>query len=418
MKVRKKAYTDQSVYDATLDRIRYLYQNFDDINVSFSGGKDSTAALFMVKQVARELKRLPVTVSFVDEEAIPPETIEYVTRVSQDPELKFNWYCLPIRHRNACSNEQPWWHPWHPEEKHLWVRELPPTAITEHPKFNFGMTMPDFMDNLVRSTNNVKVTGVRTQESLRRLRAVSFKKNENYISYQGSCMAHPIYDWSAEDVWILVYKHKLDYNRTYDIMNKTGLYGNFLGQRVCPPYGEEPLRKLWIYAECWPEMWHKMLKRVKGVGTAWRYANTELYSVGVKDDHLPEGLTWRQYLDVILASYKPEQAASIRGFVNTFVKVHYNKSDDPIHDSEPNPLTGASWKFFCKCALKGDLKGRTMQNMQNQGEKVGKNAKKTYNEVRKLYGSSRIQVINPNTKPVQKNGEEEITTPAPDRTPD
>ena len=52
--IRKKQLQDQNVYDAALDRINYLYDRFDNIIVSFSGGKDSTALLNITLEVARK----------------------------------------------------------------------------------------------------------------------------------------------------------------------------------------------------------------------------------------------------------------------------------------------------------------------------------------------------------------------------
>ena len=63
-----KYYQDKTVYEAALERIRFLYQEFDDVVVSFSGGKDSTVTLHMTLQVARELNRLPVKVVFLDQQ--------------------------------------------------------------------------------------------------------------------------------------------------------------------------------------------------------------------------------------------------------------------------------------------------------------------------------------------------------------
>ena len=37
----KREYLDRSVYDAVQDRFDYLFQEFENIYVSFSGGKDS-----------------------------------------------------------------------------------------------------------------------------------------------------------------------------------------------------------------------------------------------------------------------------------------------------------------------------------------------------------------------------------------
>ncbi|HAN37923.1 MAG TPA: hypothetical protein DCQ29_03390, partial [Chitinophagaceae bacterium] len=186
----------------------------------------------------------------------------------------------------------------------------------------------------------------------------------------------------SEDVWKLVQINNYDYNHTYDIFNKTSLHNKLLHQRVCPPYGEEPLRGLWIYAECFPDLWHKMLHRVKGVATAWRYANTELYSNWEK----PDNKTWKEYFHILLNNYDPEFQNLIKENVNRLIRQHYSKSNHPIPDDEPNPLTGASWRFFAKIAQKGDFKGRQSQNMLGEAKRVMDRNKLTLEDVQKLYG--------------------------------
>jgi predicted phosphoadenosine phosphosulfate sulfurtransferase len=43
--LKKQVVEDVNVYDAALERFRYLFDNFDKVVVSFSGGKDSTVCL-------------------------------------------------------------------------------------------------------------------------------------------------------------------------------------------------------------------------------------------------------------------------------------------------------------------------------------------------------------------------------------
>jgi len=121
---------DKTVVEATLDRIRHAYSVSDHQIVLFSGGKDSSVTLNLVIQVARELNRLPVPVLFIDEEAIPPETVDYVRRVMLRPEVALTWSCVPVKHRNACARSQPWWYPWHPDQRAIWCRPLPDWATT------------------------------------------------------------------------------------------------------------------------------------------------------------------------------------------------------------------------------------------------------------------------------------------------
>ena len=364
---RKKEYLEQNVYEKALERIRYCYQRFDQVYVNFSGGKDSTTVLNLTIEVARELGKLPVKAIFWDEEAIHPPTVEYVERVRDNPDVELIWYALPVVHRNACSNEQPFWTCWGEEDRAKWIRELPPTAIRTHPNFVGGMSWQEFSDVQFGPEMGTvcQLTGIRTQESLRRYKAVTIKRNDNYITEvrNGNCFkAHPIYDWSSTDVWLAVHKFEWDYNRMYEVLERTQLNHKYLQQRCCPPFGEEPLRGLWLYAECWPAMWHKMLARVPGVATAWRYSNTELYGIGKLEK--PEEVTWRQYAELVLDTYSGEERATVIKHVNGIITRHYNKTDDEIPESDVHPLTGTSWEFLAKLAIKGDFKGRTAPKLE------------------------------------------------------
>ena len=387
--VRKKEYNDTDVYNESLKRIRYIFDTFDKVIVNFSAGKDSTVVLNLTELIAKE-KNKKFIVNFFDEEAIHPPTVEYAYRVSQRPNIDFKWYCLEFKHRNACSNEEPFWYCWDKEKKDLWVRELPNSdkVITNHYKFNKGMSFQEFSSLLPNKSDGKTaiMTGVRTQESFRRMKAVSTKKNDNYIAIEnGVAHVHPIYDWSSEDVWLAVHKFGWDYNKTYDVFNHTKLYNKFLAQRVCPPFGEEPLRGLWIYAECFPEMWHKMLSRVDGVATAWRYANTNLYGIGSKEK--PDNVTYKKWVEIILESYDTVDSNTVKTNINSIIKRHYDKTNDIIPEEDVHPLTGTSWAFIAKLAIKGDFKGRTAPTLEGNAITAQKKLGiKTFNEAIKIFG--------------------------------
>jgi len=373
MSVRKKEYLDANVYEQTLDRIRYIYKSFDKVVVSFSGGKDSTAVLNCALEVAKELGKLPLTVAFFDEEAIHPPTIDYVRRISEMPEVNLEWYCLEFKHRNACSNEEPFWYTWDAEKKDLWVRELPAEAITKHKNFKKGMSFQEFSPYLYDISDGkiAMLTGIRTQESLRRYQVIAKKKNDAYIQFStakgaNQYLCHPIYDWSSEDVWLAVKKLGWDYNRTYDIFNQTKLFGKLLTQRVCPPYGEEPLRGLWVYSECFPEMWHKMIDRVSGVATAWRYGNTELYNSASEK---PDNISYKQYLSVILDSYGRDAKNEVMRRINGYIRLHKKRSRLAIPEETADVNSGVSWQWLCKIALRGDFKGRQSNVLNTEAQK-------------------------------------------------
>jgi len=55
-------YMNISVFDEALNRIRFVFDECDDVIVAFSGGKDSTVTYNLAKIVAKEMGRLPLKV--------------------------------------------------------------------------------------------------------------------------------------------------------------------------------------------------------------------------------------------------------------------------------------------------------------------------------------------------------------------
>lgn len=55
-------YLENNVFEEALERIRYIYDEFDDVIVSMSGGKDSTVCFNLALMVAKEKNRLPLKV--------------------------------------------------------------------------------------------------------------------------------------------------------------------------------------------------------------------------------------------------------------------------------------------------------------------------------------------------------------------
>jgi len=181
---------------------------------------------------------------------------------------------------------------------------------------------------------------------------------------------YPIYDWETEDVWLAPDRFGWDYNHAYDVMSKIGTPLSL--QRCCPPFGEQPIRGLWKFQQCWPELWAKMVQRVHGAATAARYANTELYGCGVSNNDLPEGMTWRELTMNALASLTPiarqEASEAIAGCVN----VHRKLADgQPMPDDEPNPKSGYCWKtLYIAAKIGGNKFGRQSQKMSMKAIKA------------------------------------------------
>ncbi|WP_175950365.1 DUF3440 domain-containing protein [Burkholderia sp. BCC0405] len=360
-----RRYIERSVYEEALTRIRTLYARFDRIDVSFSGGKDSTVVLNLALQVARELGRLPLYAHFYDEECISPDTEAYVERIRARPDIVLTWYCVPIKHRNACSRAQPYWTCWNPDERDKWVRPMPTGAVSAMPGFVPGMMIPD-CDHLpfIGSPETVAILrGIRTEESLRRLRMTTVRAVDNYIHANKHAhhvwLCDPIYDWTFEDVWVAPSRFGWDYNLTYDRFEAMGLAHRH--QRVCPPFGEEPLALLHTWAICYPDLWHRMIARVPGAATAARYALTELY--GHRLHAPPDGLTWRDWTWRIIDLYGEPWRSRVALSLRRAIDVHQAKTHRPIADAEPDPMSGVCWRTLAQIALKGDFKNRKIGNL-------------------------------------------------------
>jgi predicted phosphoadenosine phosphosulfate sulfurtransferase len=371
----RQTFVDKNVYEMAQERISRAFDLFDTVIVSFSGGKDSTVCLNLALEEARKRGRLPLKVMHFDEEAIPYETEDYVRRVSQIEDIDFDWWCLPVAHRNSCTSDEAEgiWHCWAPEHKDLWVRPLPPEAKTEVEGFP---VWPVESRISIPATNSILypprqygsvafVMGIRADESVRRRQAVTAKVDDNYIidMGKGQYKVYPIYDWSTQDVWRAPKLHGWDYNRGYDLMELAGIAHHL--QRIAPPYGEQPMQALWMFQVCFPDVWDKMGERVPGAKTAARYARGALYHAGqggVKEEDLPAGMTWEQVVMAELEKYPPGAKEHVTKKIQTYIKKHYRHTADPILFTA-HPVTGVSWRMLLKIASKGDFKDRVVPKL-------------------------------------------------------
>lgn len=355
--VGKKAEVDKNVYELAVERTKYCFNSYDKVVVSFSGGKDSTAVLNVALAAAEELGKLPLDVAFIDEEAIPTHTVEYVTRVSKDPRLNFRWYCLPFRGGNACSASSTDWTFWDPAKKDLWVREMPEGAISSCKGLKPGeQGLHEFSGHFYGPEFGTVcwLLGIRTEESITRFRNIACRRGDKaYLSGLGcegcpwTAKAYPVYDWRLSDVWFAVKKFGWDYNRAYDLFERVGISRH--NQRVTPSFGEQTNHSLWTFKECWPELWDKMCYRVPGAATAARYFSTDLYGTGMKnkeqDGELPEGFkTWKSYImkktEEIQGTGRVEIMRAIRKILHT----HHTYTKEALPDAEPSPLSGYCWR--------------------------------------------------------------------------
>ena len=115
-----REYTEQSVYDAFQDRLRLVFEEFDNIFISFSGGKDSGILLNMVLHFRdKYYPDRTIGVFHQDFEAQYTVTTEYVERTFEriKDRVEPYWVCLPMATRTALSNYEMYWYPWDDTKK-------------------------------------------------------------------------------------------------------------------------------------------------------------------------------------------------------------------------------------------------------------------------------------------------------------
>lgn len=210
---RQRMFLDINCVEAARERIRHVYDTFDTVCVQFSGGKDSTAVLYLAKEIHEERNLGPVKVIFRDEEMVSPMVLDYVNEVRQYDWVDMEWYCLPMGQEVWVLGRREYCLLWSAkrEKSGRLYRPIPPWAITaEH----FGLDRNQFLPNTVdyytmqgKKGRVAFLTGVRANESMIRYRACVQKLHENYINipYKMSKsiplrFAKVIYDWTTNDV--------------------------------------------------------------------------------------------------------------------------------------------------------------------------------------------------------------------------
>ncbi len=75
-----KILTGENVLNATKSRLEWVFDTFEKVCLSFSGGKDSTVLFHLLADVARRKHRI-FSVMFIDREVQFSTTIEHVSKM-------------------------------------------------------------------------------------------------------------------------------------------------------------------------------------------------------------------------------------------------------------------------------------------------------------------------------------------------
>ena len=332
-----KTYNNKDVYTAAKERIEYIFDEFEHICISFSGGKDSGTVLNMCIDEARKRKR-KIGVVFIDLEAFYKKTIEFVERMLENNKdvLEPYWICLPMESPNSLSYLEPTWIWWDKEKEPIWVRPMPKKEYVINEENNpldfYKKNMPfeEFIKHFGnwygKGEKTATLVGIRTDESLNRFRAIagtkSMYKDKNYSTKVTKDVYnfYPIYDWSVEDIWTYNGKFQKDYNKLYDLFYKAGV--SIHKMRVDEPFGNEAKAGLSMFRVIEPDTWAKVVNRVSGANFGNIYSGNKIMNAHYK---LPKNHTWKSFTFFLLDTLPPEISEHYKIKFSKFIKYWVEK---------------------------------------------------------------------------------------------
>lgn len=389
-----KNYLDIDVHEASKKRIKTVFDEFDKIYLSFSGGKDSTVMLHLVMEEAI-LRNRKIGILIVDLEAQYKLTMDHIEKCIDmyKENIELFWVCLPIKLRNAVSVYEPTWTCWQTGVR--WVREIPKQGISDHSFFpffrenmEFEEFVPEFGEWYASGEKCACLVGIRADESLNRFRTIASKTKTKYKNHIWTTLVtenvfnmYPIYDWKTEDIWIFTKKFNKPMNDVYERMRMAGV--SLSQMRICQPYGDDQRRGLWLYHLIEPETWWKIVERVSGANSGSLYIQESGNINGYGKINKPENHTYKSYSELLLVSMPDKTRAHYAERFNTFIN-WWKKRGYPggIPDEAPYELESErivpSYRRICKVLLRNDwwCKGLSFTQPSSESYKKFKEFKK------------------------------------------
>jgi predicted phosphoadenosine phosphosulfate sulfurtransferase len=368
-----KKYTNKNVLQATKERVSYMFDEFNKVIVSFSGGKDSTVMLHLVMDEAIKRNR-KVCVMFIDLEGQYEYTINHIKECYNlyKEHIDPYWISLPLHLRNAVSVYETHWICWDKEKQASWIREPDEISITDEkffPFFKKGMEFEEFdvlfAEWYSKGEKTAVCVGIRSDESLNRFRTIVNKKKETYNGMMWTTKVtehtynfYPIYDWKTRDDWIFVAKFpEKPYNRLYDVMHQAGM--TISQMRICQPYGDDQRRGLWLFHLIEPQTWARVVARVNGANSGALYINDTGNINGYRRISKPSGHTWKSFSELLLNSMPPKTKEHFENKIFLYLKWWEKRGYEKgiLDEADYSLETGKkvpSWRRVCKALLRND----------------------------------------------------------------
>ncbi len=325
-------YLNKSVLQAAIERISFVFDEFPNINVSISGGKDSTVLFHLVMQEAIRRDR-KVGVFFLDEEVVYQATadqVDYMMSMYPNNTVRY-WFQFPFNLTNSVSFSDSQVKCWDKPAKPKWMRKRssknrltqPWTHDTIIADKNKGFGFYDVFHNFELSQHNTAFfVGLRAVESPNRWRTMVANPGYKEAKWStkrknGNVSFYPIYDWLVADIWRYIGDNNLNYHRYYDFAFLKGVHPHLM--RVSSLTHEKSFKSIQDLPEFEFDTYNKLLERIKGISFAQETAkNKQMFKV----QKLPKNFAkWIDYRDFLLLTYPDSEKISI--FRKRFAK-HLN----------------------------------------------------------------------------------------------
>ncbi len=346
-----KIYKNINVFDEALNRIERIYNEFENVVVSVSGGKDSTVIFNLALMVAKKLNRLPIKVMFIDQEAEWEATIDQIRNIMYRDDVEPYWYQMPIKLFNATSVTEHWLYCW--EEGKEWMREKDEIAIKKniYGEERFAKLFIKIPEVEYANEPVAYLTGMRTDECHMRLigltQGVTYKditwgkvlnKKKNHYTF------HPIYDWSYSDVWKAIFDNKWEYNEIYNKYYMDGV--PFSKMRISNLHHEKSVYSLFYLQRYEPHTYEKLVKRLSGIDMASKFGEDQYFI-----RNLPFMFSdWKEYRDYLTENLLPEEYRESfrKKFAEIDEKIKYfinQNSKDKLYKAEIQSILTNDWEF-------------------------------------------------------------------------
>lgn len=350
----RKIYLQKDVLTSAKERINMIFDRYDRVVCSVSGGKDSTVLFDLTYNIAQERNK-KVVLFFLDQEAEYDSTIKLMRELMKKPNIEKAWFQVPIKMTNSTSYKEDMLHAW--EEGVEWIREKEPDSIHSAP--NAPDRFYTFLEWYEAQQNTAFLIGLRAEESLNRYGAVTSHPALPNIPWSSkgkgeTIKFYPLYDWTFEDIWTYIGKFHVPYNKAYDWMWVSG--HGISSLRVSNLIHEKSFRCLTDLQKIEPENYDRLVKRLDGVRSAAKYGKEQFIYDNKK---LPKQFKdWKEYRDYLLINIpisdekkekfkkrfksKSESVAVLKQQVKQLLINDYENSIPVVERADNNSL--AKWK--------------------------------------------------------------------------